>query len=98
LKDVDMPRFHVRNTFQITGDPNLFVMAGSILEGEIKTGMFVHIPSNSSLNTTVQIHSISFARRIGGSEDVCLCVKSDPELSDLLRALNIGDETFEITP
>jgi hypothetical protein len=90
-----MPRFHVRDTFEIP-DQKLFVMAGSVVEGEIRTGMLVHIPFNSSFATTARIHSIEFARRQGG-EDVCLCIESEPELAEFLRDLNIGDETFEVT-
>jgi len=71
-------------------------MAGSIVEGEIRTDMFVHIPFNSSFATTARIHSIEFARRQGG-EDVCLCIKAEPELAELLCDLNIGDETFEVS-
>ena len=71
-------------------------MAGSIVEGEIRAGMFVHIPLNSSLASTARIHSIEFARR-QDREDVCLCIESEPELAEFLRDLNIGDETFEIS-
>ncbi len=90
-----MPKFHVKDTFEIP-DRKLFVMAGSIVEGEIRTGMFVHIPFNSSLATTARIHSIEFARRQDG-EDVCLCIESEPELAEFLHDLNIGDEIFEVT-
>lgn len=89
-----MPKFHVKDSFEIP-DWKLFVMAGSIVEGEIRTGMFVHIPFNSSLATTDRIHSIEFARRQGG-EDVCLCIESEPELAEFLHDLNIGGEIFEV--
>jgi hypothetical protein len=91
-----MPRFHVRDTFEIP-DRKLFVMAGEIVEGEIRAGMFVRVPFNSALEMTARIHSIEFARRLGGSEDVCLCIESEPDALDLWRGLKIGDETFEIT-
>jgi len=74
----------------------MFVIAGSIVEGEIRSGMFVHIPFNSSVSTTARIHSIEFARHQGG-EDVCLCIKSEPELARFLRDLNICDETLEVS-
>jgi hypothetical protein len=90
-----MPKFHVKDTFEIP-DRKLFVIAGSVLEGEIRAGMFVHIPFNSSVARTAQIHCVEFARR-QGREDVCLCVESEPELAELFRDLNIGDQTFEIT-
>jgi hypothetical protein len=91
-----MPKFHVRDTFELP-DRKLFVLAGSIVEGEIRKGMFVRLPFNPSLDMTAQIHSIEFARRLGGSEDVCLCIESEPELAVILRGLDIGDETFEVT-
>ena len=91
-----MPRFHVRDTFEIP-DRKLFVMAGSVVEGEIRAGMFVRVPFNPSLGMTARIHSIEFARRQDG-EEVCLCIESKPELVEIFRGLNIGDETFEVTP
>ena len=90
-----MPKFHVRDTFEIP-DRQLFVLAGSIVEGEIRAGMFVRVSFNSSLDMTVRINCIEFARRQGG-EDVCLCIESEPELAEMLRGLDIGDETFEVT-
>ncbi len=90
-----MPRFHVRDTFEIPGR-QLFVMAGSVVEGEIRAGMFVRVPLNSSLGMSVRIHCIEFSRRHGG-EDVCLCIESETELAEVLRGLDFGGETFEIT-
>jgi|GEM_PF-1711206 len=90
-----VPKFHVKNTFEIP-DRKLFVMAGSIVEGEIRAGMFVHIAFNPSFATTARIHSIEFARRQGG-EDICLCIEADTELAEFMRDLNIGDETCEMT-
>jgi hypothetical protein len=90
-----MPRFYVRDTFEIP-DRKLFIMAGSIVEGDIQAGMFVCVQFNPSFAVTVRIHSVEFARRQSG-EDVCLCIESEPDLTELLRGLNIGDETFEIT-
>lgn len=71
-------------------------MAGSVVEGQLRAGMFVHVPFNSSLDMTAQIHSIEFARR-QGSEEVNLCFELKPDALKLWRGLNIGDETLEIT-
>jgi len=71
-------------------------MAGSNLEGEIKPGMFVHIPCNPSFDITAPIHRIEYALR-QGAEDVCLCIESDQEEADFLSAFNIRDETIEVT-
>ena len=72
-------------------------MAGSVVEGEIRAGMFVNVPFNPAVAMTARIHSIEFARRQGGGEGMCLCLESDPEALQLWRNLNINDETLEIT-
>jgi hypothetical protein len=90
-----MPQFRVRTTFELP-ERGLFVMAGSIVEGEIQVGMFVHVPFNSQLSMTARIRCIEFARH-GGGEDVCLCFESVPEMAEIWRALNIGNETVEVT-
>ena len=90
-----MPKFHVKETFELQ-DRNLFVMAGSILEGEIRPSMFVHIPCNSSLDITARIHSIETIRR-HDVEDVRLCIKSEPDKMDFLTAFNIKNETIEVS-
>tara|TARA_R110002096_G_scaffold168538_14_gene339417 strand:+ start:3177 stop:3470 length:294 start_codon:yes stop_codon:yes gene_type:complete len=92
-----MPKFHVKDTFTIEGRPH-FVLAGSIVEGEIRPGMFVRVPFNSSTAMTARIDCIEFARRLGGHEDTCLCIRcTEPEELEIWRGLDIGDETFEVT-
>jgi hypothetical protein len=90
-----MPEFHVIKTFEIP-DRHLFVMAGSILAGEIRTGMFVRIPFNSSFALTLRIHCIEFARHSGG-EDICLCIQAERETAEILRDLDLGNQTLAIT-
>ena len=90
-----MPKFHVKDTFEISGH-KVFFLAGTIVEGTIRKGMFVHVRCNSALDITGRIHSIEFARRKGG-EDVCLGIEGDAEELDFWRALNIRDETLEIS-
>ena len=91
-----MPKSYVGDTFEIAGQ-DLFVMAGSIVEGEIRAGMFVRVPFTSLSEMTARIHCIEFARRRGGSEDICLCIKFEPDTLELWRGLNIEGETFEVT-
>jgi hypothetical protein len=92
-----MPKFHVKNTFTIAGRPH-FVLAGSIVEGEIHPGMFVRVPLNSSTRMTARIDCIEFARRSGGLDDTCLCIRyTEPEELEIWRGLDIGGETFEVT-
>ncbi len=37
-----MPKFHVKDTFEVP-DRGLFVLAGSIVDGIVRSGMFVHL-------------------------------------------------------
>jgi hypothetical protein len=90
-----MARFHVRDTFEIP-ERKLFVLAGSIVEGDIQPGMFIRVPFNSSIQMTVRFHSIEFARRKDG-EEPCLCVVVESELAMILRTLNIRDEIVDVT-
>lgn len=66
-----MPKFHINDTFTVDGRPH-FVLAGSVVEGVIRPGMFVRIPFNSSTAMTARIDCIEFARRLGGREYTCL--------------------------
>ena len=92
-----MAKFHVKDTFAIEGRPH-FVLAGSIVEGEVRPGMFVHVPFNSNTAMTARIDCIEFARRLGGHEDICLCIRyTEPKELELWRGLDIGDEIFEVT-
>jgi hypothetical protein len=90
-----MPKFHVRDTFEI---PNrkLFVLAGSIVEGEIRKGMYINILCNSALNISGEIHCVEFVRRKDG-EDLCLCLEAGQNELDFWRAINISGETVEIS-
>jgi len=68
-----MSKFRVNDTFALESR-RLFVLAGSIVEGQIRAGMIVNVPLNSSLLISGQIHSVEFARRTDEREDVCLCI------------------------
>jgi len=91
-----MPRFYVKDTFEIPSR-QLFALAGSIVEGTIKTGMFVRVPLNSETGMRLLIHCIEFARRKDG-EDVCLCIWAGENFAEALRGLDIGGETYDVTP
>jgi len=93
-----MSKFRVNDTFVLKGR-RLFVLAGSVVEGQIRAGMIVKVPLNSSLSISGQIHSIEFARRTDGREDVCLCIacEGSGEL-DVWNGLNIQDETLDVVP
>jgi uncharacterized protein (DUF1015 family) len=92
-----MSKFRVNNTF-VLESRRLFVLAGSIAEGEIRTGMIVNVPLNSSLPIAGQIQSIEFMRT-EGREDVCICIayESSVELK-MWKALNIQNEILDVVP
>ena len=91
-----MSKFQVDNTFALESR-RLFVLAGSIVEGQIRAGMIVKVPLNSSLSISGQIHSIEFARRTDGREDVCLCITYEgPDEVDVWKRLNLRNETLDV--
>src|SRR5262249_8957013 len=91
-----MSKFRVNNTFALESR-RLFVLAGSIVEGQIRAGMIVKVPLNSSLSISGQIHSVEFARRTDGREDVCLCITyEDPDEVDVWKSLNLRNETLDV--
>jgi hypothetical protein len=91
-----MSKFRVNDTF-VRDHRQLFVLAGSIVEGQIQAGMTVNLPLNFSLSISGQIHGIEFARRTDGREDVCLCIacEGSDEL-DVWNGLNIQNETLDV--
>jgi hypothetical protein len=92
-----MAKFHVKDTFTIEGRPH-FVLAGTIVEGVIRPGMLVHVPFNSSTAMTARVDCIEFARRLGGHEDTCLCIRfNKAEELELWRGLAISNETIEVS-
>jgi hypothetical protein len=90
-----MPRFHVRDTFSIN-DKSIFVMAGFVIEGEIRAGMLVRMPVGATVMMTAEIDRIEYVRRPDG-DVVCLCIRcAKPEEVTLWQALNIKDQTIDI--
>lgn len=91
-----MPKFQIIDSFAIESRC-LFVLAGSITEGNIKTGMLVRIPFNTALSMTAPIESIEFLRREGGREDTALCIKcQNADELEMWSGLNIGDEAVDV--
>ncbi len=93
-----MSKFRVNDTFALESR-RLFVLAGSIVEGQIQAGLIVNISLNSSLLISGQIHSVQFARRTDGREDVCLCITyGDSDELSMWNALNVQNETLDVAP
>jgi hypothetical protein len=93
-----MSTFRVNDTFALE-NRRLFVLAGEMAGGHIQAGMIASVPLNSSLSISGPIHSIEYARRTGGREDVCLCIayESSDEL-EIWNCLNLKTETVEVVP
>ena len=93
-----MSKLRVNDTFALESR-RLFVLAGSIVEGQLRAGMIVNVPLNSSLVVSGQIHSVEFARRADGREDVCLCISyEDSDELGVWNALNVRNETLDVVP
>lgn len=93
-----MSKFQVHHTFTLECQ-RLFVLAGLILDGEVRAGMIVNVPLNSSAFVSGQIHNVEFARSADEREDVCLCISyEDSDELELWEALNIKNETLDVVP
>jgi hypothetical protein len=93
-----MSKFRVKDTFALESR-RLFVLAGSIVEGQIRAGMIVNVPLNSSLVASGEIHSVEFALRADGREDVCLCISyEDSDELGVWKGLNVENETLDVVP
>ena len=91
-----MARFHVSGAFPLRSR-SLFVLAGSIVDGTVAPGMFVHIPFNLGTAMSATIHAVEFIRH-ADREEVGLCIKyADDEELSLWAGLNIGSETVEVS-
>jgi len=61
--------------------------------------MIVNVPLNSSLVISGEIHSVEFARRSDGREDICLCISyEDSDELGVWNTLNVQNETLDIVP
>jgi hypothetical protein len=75
----------------------LCVMAGHIVSGTIKPGMFLNVPMNSSLSMTIRIDGIEFARR-PHEELICLTHQCEDKLDfEIIEGWGFIGETLEIT-
>jgi hypothetical protein len=89
-----MPTFDVRHTFEIP-DRQVFVLAGSVVEGVIQPGMFLRVPFKPTHSLNLLVDSIETARR-DGDEDVCLCIHAGANFMKILRILELRDQSFKV--
>ncbi len=91
-----MAKFHVIDTF-VLESRKLFVLAGFIVDGEMRIGQSVRVPLNDKLAMDARIEAIEFARRSPHRDDVCLCISyTDTGELAFWQGLNIGDEALEV--
>ena len=88
-----MAQFHVKRAFELP-EESAFVLAGSIIEGEIRAGMFMDFCSGVSC-LRGPIDSIQF-QKSGGPEGVWLIFNEDSDDLALWRLLNIQDEIMNV--
>lgn len=74
----------------------LFVLEGSVVDGEILSGMVVHLPFNRAVSMTAPVHSVEHNQH-RDREEITLCIKCDEDQLQLWEGLNVGDETIHIS-
>jgi len=91
-------RVQVHATFTVPDPVPLFVVSVEILEGQIRSGMFLRVPLNSMLDLTARIASIGEVNNSWGLPLVGLTLRCEDECGrDIMDALNIGDEILAVT-
>jgi len=88
-----MAKFHVSRAFELPGQ-GAFVLAGTIVEGEVQAGMWLDFSSGVSCPRG-PIHSVE-VQSSGGSEGVWLIFKTNSEGLALWQLLNIRDEVMNV--
>ncbi len=91
-----MPKFQVKDRFELP-EQQQFVLAGSVIEGEVQPGMWVNVPCSEFMTLRAPILEVETTTR-SGREDVGLHVEAD--LGRILRedGVDIRGQTIEITP
>ena len=90
-----MPKFRV----QLASEPpdhGGFVLSGTVVDGDIRAGMFVRVSFNWRLWLPIRIENIEVSQRDGGDQ-VSLCLDSQPDEADLLRGLDLRGQLLTLT-
>jgi len=78
-----MNRFHIKESFSI--DPDFFVFAGSLIEGEAKAGMIFEVPVPGH-KWRIVVKAIEFVDKRGGESFLGLRVQN----ANYLAGLGVG--------
>ena len=88
----------VYDSFQLESK-NIFIIYGDLeieSDREVTSGMNIHISFNSSFSISEKIHAVEYLRK-DGREYSAICLKyEDSEELEMIKALNISEETCEI--
>lgn len=89
-------KFRVSSTFALRSR-QLFVLAGEIVDGELRAGMVAEIRCNPSFAIDAPIHGVEFLDGPGDRSEVGLtvCYADEEELATW-EALNIANETLVV--
>lgn len=90
-----MAKFLVKDTFELS-ERQFFVLAGSVVEGEISKGMLIRIPLNTKLEVTERIDAVEWLTGRDGVS-TALCMKADHEVVEFWRGLNIKGDLLEVS-
>ncbi len=88
--------FQVATPYVVKGS-NLFVLPGEVVEGDVRPGMFLSVPFNSSLELTAPVHAIEYASS-SADRSLSLVVKCEREEDlELWASIGLQDEDLIIT-
>jgi hypothetical protein len=91
-----MTKFRIDETFALESVLK-YVLGGEIIEGVVKSGMFIQIPFNDQIRMTAAIHGVEFIDR-SGRTTVGLTVKvQDADELQLWRDLRLVNQVVEIS-
>ena len=92
-----MPTFLVKTTFEIPAR-HIAVVAGQVVDGDIKVGMLLHVPLNSGITMTASLDEVELIHADPSVFPlVALCIRGDDEDRSFLLALNLEGGTLEVT-
>jgi hypothetical protein len=90
-----MSKFHVKEACELPGRP-IFVLTGSVVEGEVQPGMWVNVPAGEYMTLRAPILNVETMAR-PDREDVCVHVQSKLGVTLREDGIEIRGQTIEIT-
>lgn len=93
-------KFKAKGTAILHNGGERSAIYGDIVEGEIKTGMYVQVPFNSSFSMASEIESIEYMDNPENNASyIALVIKLEEntdEVAKFIQGLNIGDEILNV--